>query len=217
MSEIRFSDNYNDKSKESGVDAGFQFEFFCEHCNDTWRSPFVQYKRGQISGWLGKIGGLLGASAGTIGDTVGGLAESGYGQAHDEAFHKAIEQVKQHFHRCAKCSNYVCGRCWNSSKGLCRGCAPSAEVEIEAAKAMGEVQAASEAALQEGVKRGAKMDVTRDRQLSCPECGAETKGAKFCPSCGTKLAKKKFCPECGAQSNPDTKFCPECGTDINRK
>jgi len=60
MSEIKFSDNYKDLSKNSGVNAGFQFEFFCEQCNDTWRSPFVPYKRGQVSGWLGKIAGMVG-------------------------------------------------------------------------------------------------------------------------------------------------------------
>ncbi len=211
MSEIKFSDNYRDSSKESGVDAGFQFEFFCEHCSDTWRSPFVQYKRGQFSGWLGKLADLVGGSAGSISNTVGGLAESGYGEAHDEAFREAIEQAKQHFHRCAKCSNYVCDRCWNSARGLCLACAPSVEAEIESSKIAGEVQAASENAFEEGRKRGGRIDVKRDRQLSCPDCGAESKGAKYCPECGAKLAKKKFCPDCGAENVPDTKFCSECG------
>ena len=211
MSEIKFSDNYKDTSKESGVNAGFQFEFFCEHCNDTWRSPFVSYKRGQVSGWLGKIAGMVGGSLGDVSSTVGGLAESGYGEAHDEAFRKAIEQAKIHFHRCAKCSNYVCDRCWNTDKGLCSGCAPSAEVEIESSKAMGELQAASEKALEEGKKRGAKLDVNRDRQLLCPECNAETKGAKFCPECGAKLAVTNKCPGCKAEVSPGVKFCPECG------
>jgi predicted amidophosphoribosyltransferase len=27
--------------------------------------------------------------------------------------------------------------------------------------------------------------------ITCPKCGAETKGAKFCPECGTKLNKSQ--------------------------
>jgi len=60
MGEIKFSDNYNDLSQQSGVNAGFQFEFFCERCNDTWRADFVPYRSGQASGWLSKAGGILG-------------------------------------------------------------------------------------------------------------------------------------------------------------
>jgi len=40
---------------------------------------------------------------------------------------------------------------------------------------MGEVQAASEKALEEGKKRGAKLDVNRDRQLLCPNATPKPK------------------------------------------
>jgi predicted amidophosphoribosyltransferase len=91
-------------------------------------------------------------------------------------------------------------------------CAPSAEVEIEAARAQGAVYAAGEKAALEGIQRGKQMDVKRDRQLVCPQCQAETKGAKFCPECGAKLAVSTNCSSCGTEMAPGTKFCPECGT-----
>ena len=84
--------------------------------------------------------------------------------------------------------DYVCDQCWNTEAGLCRECAPSAEVEAEAAFAAGKVQAVGEKAALEGIHEGKHMDVKTRRQLVCPACGAETQGAKFCPECGAKLA-----------------------------
>jgi hypothetical protein len=216
MTEIKFSDNYNDLSERSGVNAGFQFEFFCERCNDTWRTDFVPFRSGQASGWLGKATGILGGALGGASEALEGVAQSGWGKAHDEAFKKAVEQAKRHFHRCARCFQFVCDTCWNKGKGLCLNCAPSAEVEIEAARAQGEVYGAGEKAALEGIERGKRLDVKRDRQLVCPQCGAETKGAKFCPECGYQLAIKGKCPACSAEIPLNSKFCPECGKNLGK-
>ena len=214
MSEIKFSKNYADHSVQSGSSAGFQFEFYCERCGDAWRAEFVPYRGGQATSWLGKAAGIFGGSLSSVESAAEGLAQAGYGKAHDQAFAAAIEQAKRHFHRCARCMNYACDTCWNSDKGLCRNCAPDAEVEIDAARAVGEVQAARERAVAEGQKRGQKLDVTRERQLVCPQCGAETHGVKFCPECGVKLAVASKCPKCSAEVSPGVKFCPECGNKM---
>jgi predicted amidophosphoribosyltransferase len=214
MDEIKFSDNYSDLCRESGVDAGFQFEFHCERCNDRWRTGFVAYRSGQASGWLSKAAGVFGGVLGNVGNAVDGLAHAGWSKARDEAFKAAVDEAKRHFHRCARCHQYICDICWNNEKGLCLNCAPSAEVEIEAARAQGEVYAAGEKATLEGIQRGKQMDVKRDRQLVCPQCGAETKGAKFCPECGGPLAIKSACPGCSAEVAPGTKFCPQCGAEM---
>ena len=214
MPEFKFSDNYRDLSIQHGVNAGFQFEFPCQRCGDTWRTEFVPYRSGQASGWLGKAASFFGGISGEIGQAVEGMAESGWGKAHDQVFIEAIEQAKNHFHRCGRCSDYFCDKCWNTATGLCRNCAPDVEVEIEAARNQGEVQGATEMAVAEGVARGKKKDVKRDRQLVCPQCGAETKGAKFCPECGTKLATKNTCASCSAELVPGAKFCPECGAKV---
>ena len=97
--------------------------------------------------FLSEVDRLLDGSArpqefsGAIGgasEALEGLAQSDWGKAHDEAFKQAVEQAKRHFHRCARCFQYVCDTCLNKDKGLCLSCAPSAEVEIEAARAQGE-------------------------------------------------------------------------------
>jgi hypothetical protein len=214
MSEIKFSKNYSDHSVTSGPNSGFQFEFNCERCGDAWRTDFVPYRGGQASSWIGKAAGIFGGLVGEASTAAEGLAEAGYGKAHDQAFAAAIEQAKNHFHRCARCMKYVCDPCWNQHSGLCRACAPDAEVEIEAARAAGQVYAAGEKAALEGIQRGKQMDVKKDRQLVCPKCHAETHGAKFCPECGFKLAVLTQCPKCSAEFPPGSKFCPECGEKL---
>ena len=214
MGEIQFSDNYSDHCIQHGVDAGFQFEFYCERCNDTWRTNFVPYRGAQASGWLSKAAGMFGGVLGQVSDAVDGFAQSGWGKARDEAFMAAVDQAKKHFHRCGRCFQYVCNVCWASDKGLCRNCAPDAEVEIEAARAQGQAAAAAEEADVEGRARGKKMEVKRERQLVCPQCKAEAHGAKFCPECGFALAVKAQCPQCATEVLPGTKFCPECGQKL---
>jgi hypothetical protein len=211
VSEIQFNRNFNDLCVNHGVNAGFQFEFYCERCSSTWRSEFAPYRSGQASDWINRAGSMLGGIFGNVGNAVDGLAQAGYGSARDEEFKKAVAQAEHHFHRCGKCHRAVCDPCWNVKRGLCLDCAPDVNAAVEAAKAQGEIDAASEAAAEEGRARGAKVEVKRDRQLVCPKCKAETHGAKFCPECGEKLAVSGQCPECQAEMPAGAKFCPECG------
>ncbi len=211
MAEISFSNNYTDMCHSHGVEAGFQFEFYCERCSDRWRTEFVPYRKAQASGWLSRAAGLLGGHAHNVGRAIDGLADAGWGNAKDEAFKEAIEQAKRHFHRCAKCFQYVCDQCWNSTKGLCLNCAPVVEIEIEAARARAEASAAVERADEAGSRRGQSHNVDTDAQLVCPKCRAQTRGAKFCPQCGHKLATKIKCPQCDTELSLEAKFCTECG------
>lgn len=214
MSETWFSDNFGDLSHPQGVNAGFQFEFYCERCRNAYRTVFEPYRGGQAAGWLGKASGLLGGVLGSAEEAVGGMAEQGWAKARDSKFRDAVVEAKAHFKRCAHCFQYVCDQCWNAQKGLCYNCAPDVEVEIERSRTIGELTAASEMAYAEGQSRAASRDVKRDRQLVCPGCGTEAHGAKFCPSCGSKLAVNVFCTGCGAECSPEAKFCGECGTPI---
>jgi hypothetical protein len=143
-----------------------------------------------------------------------GLAQAGWRKARDEACQAAIEQAKDHFHRCARCHQYVCDLCWKVSSGLCMNCSPSVEAEIEAARTQGQISAAAEKAMTEGMDRGKRMDMKTNRQLVCPQCGQPTSGGKFCGACGFKLAVVAKCPECDADVPPNAKFCAECGQKV---
>lgn len=211
MSETKFSNNYRDLSQQSGVDAGFQFEFYCSRCSDTWRTHYKPYRSGQASGWLSKAAGFFGGVVGGASSAIEGLANAGWNSARDGAFADAVTQAKTHFHRCAKCFQYVCRSCTDSASGLCFSCAPNVNVEIAAARAQGEIAGATEMALEEGVLRGKRRDVKRELQLTCPSCKAETHGAKFCPECGTKTTTSASCKACSSDIPLDVRFCPACG------
>lgn len=214
MDDIKFSDNFSDLSRESGVNAGFQFEFYCERCSDRWRTPFVSYRSGQATSWMEKATRAVGGLIGTVGDAVGDMAQAGWRKARDDAFRQAVESAKEHFHRCARCYQYVCDKCWNPGAGLCQNCSPSVEAEVESAKVWGAIKSATEKAIQEGARLAEKIDIRAKRQLTCPKCGQAAGGGKFCANCGAKLATDLECPSCKATVAVGAKFCPECGHNL---
>ncbi|AXI78391.1 double zinc ribbon domain-containing protein [Peterkaempfera bronchialis] len=214
--EIYFSNNYRDLCQQHGTGAGFQFEFSCARCYDTWRSPFEPYTGGRAADWVGKAvnaaWGLLGRTGSTIGAAADGLAGAGWGSARDSAFQRAIGNAEGHFNRCARCTHYVCGRCWNGAQGLCLNCAPDTAAEATAAQQRGLNDMAAERAYAAGQRDGQSYDVDRARQLVCPQCRTETHGTPFCPGCGHHLAQQPQCPSCSAALPDGAAFCPGCGT-----
>jgi hypothetical protein len=209
--EIRFSSNVQDLSNSSGVDAGFQFEFYCQRCNDRWRTRFKPYRSGQASGWIQKGASMFGGLLGNASSVLDGMAQAGWHSARDEAFTEAVADGKAHFNRCGNCHDYVCGPCFDDANGLCFNCAPNVQVAITKARAQGEVRSAAERADVEGESRGARHDVQQDLQLVCTQCRTETHGAKFCPECGHRTAQLAACTACSTLLQPGTRFCTECG------
>lgn len=213
--ELSFSNNFNDLCQQQGTGAGFQFEFYCEVCRDTWRSPFVPYRSAQAAGWLQRFGGmassLLGSAGNVLDDAADGYARAGWGTARDDAFKQSIANAKDHFNRCAKCHDYACDRCFSTEAGLCVRCAPDLASEVSAARQEGLLQQARENARLVGVANASKVDVATPKQLVCPECATETHGAKFCPHCGHGLNAAVSCKGCSATLPAGSRFCPECG------
>jgi hypothetical protein len=159
--------------------------------------------------------GLLGSTGSTgsgISTAADGLAGAGWGTARDAAFQRAISNVQSHFNRCARCTNYVCGRCWNSSQGLCLNCVPDTAAEAMAAQQRGLNDMASQRAYGAGQQAGQNFDVNTPRQLVCPHCHAETRGSAFCPDCGHRLAQAVSCTSCSASLPEGAAFCPGRGT-----
>lgn len=214
--QLWFTQNSRDLSNAYGDDAGFEFEFYCQRCGDTWRSGFENYTLGRASGWLRRASSMASNVTSNVGwdvaNTVGGLADAGWHKARDAAFQRAISKADGHFNRCAKCTQHVCEKCWNAERGMCRNCAPDVQAEVEQARAEGEVHAARSAAAEAGAKLAQGIDVTTERQLVCPQCRTETHGAKFCPECGHKMGGPATCVSCSTEIPVGAKFCPECGT-----
>ncbi|GAA2129507.1 hypothetical protein GCM10009760_00770 [Kitasatospora kazusensis] len=215
--EIYFSNNYRDMCEQYGTGAGFQFEFHCSRCSDTWRSPFEVFSAGRAASWVNKgvsaaWSMLSGNGGSTITNAADGLAGAAWGKSRDTAFERAIENAQGHFDRCARCTSYVCGKCWNAGLGLCFSCAPDTAAEAEAARRRGVNDMVGERAYAAGQQTGQGYDVSAPRQLVCPQCNHETHGAAFCGSCGFKLASPSACGSCQADVPEGSAFCPSCGT-----
>ncbi|MFI1093356.1 zinc ribbon domain-containing protein [Streptomyces sp. NPDC020917] len=214
--EIYFSNNYRDLCEQNGTGAGFQFEFSCGRCYDTWRSPFEPYTGARMASWVNKgvsaAWGMLGRTGSGVSSAADGLAGAGYGSARDAAFQRAISNAEGHFNRCPRCTHYVCNRCWNAGQGICLTCAPDTAAEAVAARQRGLNDMVSEQAYAAGQQAGTGFDAAAPRQLVCPQCRAETHGTPFCPGCGHRMAQDDSCSSCQTAVPQGAAFCPTCGT-----
>lgn len=211
MELIQFVRNYSDHS----TDRGFQFEFDCDRCGTGYRTPFQASATGMASDVLDAASGLFGGvlrRVASVGDRVHSAA---WERAHDKAFQAAVEQARPHFEQCPRCSQWVCkASCWNPDLGLCKECAPDAEVEYAAVRTTTQIEQGREA-----IRAGTYVDAQEKERLQnqpliarCRHCGAGLASAsKFCPECGQPLATEKNCAECGAKIPFSASFCPECG------
>ncbi len=205
MALIQFTRNYRDLS----TDTGFQFEFFCDRCGSGYQSTFEGSSTGLASGVLDTAAGLFGgilASAAQIGQRAHSVA---WEKQHDDAFKRAITEVKTFFKQCKRCGRWVDETCWNDERGLCLDDAPDTEAALSTIQ--------EEALLEQARQKAREVDyIDKDRfeqtiVATCPHCGAKAQGGKFCGNCGKPLSKEKFCSNCGKPVKIGVKFCPECG------
>jgi DNA-directed RNA polymerase subunit RPC12/RpoP len=214
MAKIEFTKNYSDLS----TDQGFQFEFYCDRCGSGFRTRFLPSTLGTVSSALDAAGSLFGGFLGRAADLGERARSATWEKAHDEAFIKAMEELKPDFIQCPHCSAWVCRKsCWNPKKGLCKECAPDLGVEMAAAQAertVEEIRAHSQMA-EEDREMLQEKSWREGVRATCPSCNAPLPAnVKFCPECGAKIEEAINCPKCNAKITPGAKFCPECGTKI---
>ncbi len=197
--------NYHDLSSSTSSDlkAGFQFEFFCECCNDTWRSPFSSYRRGRLTGWLKRFDFVF-VNLHRIGHASGAMADAGAVQAKESALANARAQAAQRFHGCEACAKQVCDNCFRESTGQCRDCASKG-------------RAGGTAKARNGYAADDEADAYADEPAAaagpvCSNCQAPSEGGRFCHECGFDMASThKSCPGCGTTVSRQARFCPDCG------
>ncbi len=216
-----FTSNFADNSTE----AGFQFTFFCDICRDGHKTRFLEskcYKKGQRMRGLGnaaRLGAsLLGKhSAGwqidratnVISGRFKGMSPEWHTE-HEQAFKLAQNEAKGHFHRCPKCTKYVCEADWNEQEGLCVKDAPRVNVEVASARAEKMV---SDIRTKAGQTRVFDGEI-ESKQTICPRCDKPAGEGKFCNNCGTNLTMNE-CERCGATSPAESRFCGECGNRLD--
>lgn len=132
MAKIEFTRNNSDLS----TNQGFQFEFYCDRCGTGYRTRFQASTMGLVSGALDTANSLFGGILGQAANLSERARSATWEKAHDEAFEKAMEELKPDFTQCPRCSSWVCRKsCWNNQKGLYKNCAPDLGVEMAAAQA----------------------------------------------------------------------------------
>ena len=211
---IEFTRNYSDLS----TNQGFQFEFYCDRCGTGYRTHFQASAMGLMTGALDAANSLFGGFFGQATDLGERARSATWEKAHDEAFEGAMEELKPDFVQCPRCSSWVCRKqCWNTTKGLCKQCAPDLGVEMAAAQAsrtVEEVWAHSQMAEED--REMLKEESWRAGvRATCPNCNAPlAANVKFCPECGAKIQAQAHCIHCGAKLSPGAKFCAECGGKV---
>ncbi len=192
------STNYRDISPAPGdVGAGFQWEFVCESCGETWKSPFRPYRAGQAAGLFRRFGWVLNEfyRVGALTDLVfkagratGGTAELGGSKPKAAALEEALALARDRYHVCSNCRTSVCDNCWVDSNDMC----------IKCEKATGSFQSASAA--------------SGSSAMACPNCQTSSQGGRFCHECGFDMASThKSCPGCGTTMSRSARFCTDCG------
>ncbi|WKY43896.1 zinc ribbon domain-containing protein [Eubacteriaceae bacterium ES2] len=215
-----FTRNYEDNSTE----AGFQFTFYCDICEDGYRSSFVESESTKKNSFLkgfgegvSALGNMFGGKLGDIGrgmergtsvlsERFNGMSAE-WQKEHERAFEMAQNEARQHFHRCHGCHQWVCDADFNEIEGLCVECSPLESVSVSKAKAQAMQRNLDEAAESQTVWEG-KLET---QTIVCPQCGKPAGSGKFCNNCGAKLGGS-FCTNCGATLPDGARFCSECGT-----
>jgi hypothetical protein len=210
---IKFTSNYQDKS----TDTGFQFEFFCDRCQNGYKSKFKTSATGTASTIMNTASNIFGGLFSGAANASQNIKSATWEAEHEKALAEASREISPNFIQCPRCNTWVCReRCWNKEKGLCKGDAPDLGVEMAAAQADKSVEEIhAHAAMAEEDKKLGTEYWREGIVASCPQCEKPlAKNAKFCPECGFALKVKGECPKCKAKLGDGAKFCPECGEKV---
>ena len=217
-----FTRNYEDNSS----DAGFQFTFYCDICNNGFKSTFVEsktYKKKSKIERLTSGANILGSFIGGFADRVGSTIQNSgnvlsnkfenqspeWRKEYEKVFNEAIEEVKKsaNFKKCLGCTKWVCPDCFNEEEGMCTECTPRESVLVTKAKSQAIQNNLNEEAETKKIWKGN----LETKVIICPKCNEAAGTGKFCNNCGASL-EMKTCKKCGKEVPNGVKFCGECGT-----
>jgi hypothetical protein len=133
------SEPFTKKVTDASAQNGFQFIFYCDICQQPYKSAFVQSKSAKKASFLHGLAEVanLGAELGTyskdprIAQTLKSGADqlihnqqsagnsAAWHQEHDAAMSGAIIEAKSHFFNCQVCKRWVCRNDWDEAARLC--------------------------------------------------------------------------------------------------
>jgi Double zinc ribbon len=187
--------NYRDIGSYGGSSPGFQFEFTCSNCANTWRSAFKPYRKGQVAGFISNL--LMHVhGVRNVAYATRTASEAGMSGAKKTAFDEAMEQARSMYTECSECQQAACGKCCPAGQRLCKNCLDRAGTPPRG--------------MSGGAQRGEAAAATS--AMSCPNCRTAHAGGRFCADCGFDMASThKSCPDCGAMALRQARFCNDCG------
>jgi Double zinc ribbon len=191
--------NYRDLSTSpADVRAGFQFEFYCELTGESWKSPFVPFRRGQLNGLVARVTGIFYQFHGA-GRVLGYAADAGAAKAKAAALQDAMEIAARRFHQCERCRKWVSASVYDEDQGICAGC-------------QGRAPGSGRQSFGNGYREEQPAEAEASTAARCPNCQTPSQGGRFCHECGFDMASMfKSCPGCGATLARQARFCTDCG------
>jgi hypothetical protein len=175
--------NYRDLTTTSVPDqsVAFQFEFYCEACNEAWRHSPQIWRSSQERGFLKR---LLSWKDGTPD------ANASFQDARRRAIEAAQLQARNHFSACA-CDRQVCDHCWDDSLERCTVC--SGDMVLAGALTPPPARTAAGAILCPACQSPS------DGARFCRQCHFDLGGIqKGCPGCGSVMPRTaQYCTGCG--------------------
>lgn len=98
-----FTKRYTDESTEDG----FAFTFYCDLCNNCWKSSPISFSHGtKKSFWKNFFG----------------MSCSLWKAEHKDAFEKANREGMLYFNRCTVCNRWVCDDDFSEEENKCIEC-----------------------------------------------------------------------------------------------
>ena len=178
----------NDRSVNTGLKPGYQFEFVCEQCYGTWLSPFEPARLTLLDNAVNLYNSLMRTSSEST-RTVNKVNEIFGSQVRAKARARATEKANAYFHECSGCRKGCCPACLPPGAGSCVKCS-GASLPVSAGGGTAHPSGAQ----------------------SCPNCQTRHDAGRFCPECGYDMASvQKTCPGCGTVCARQTRYCPDCG------
>lgn len=113
---IEFTNNYEDLSTSEG----FRFRFYCERCDADYVSELQPSAIEADEGFFYVLGELWSEAT----ENGHGVDECELDQEARSALRTAIAEVRENFHECPMCAEWVCDHCWERAMLMCAKCAP---------------------------------------------------------------------------------------------
>jgi hypothetical protein len=190
--------NYREMSG-SDLRAGFQFEFHCQVCSRTWKSPFKPYRRAQLAAWVYRLSRFLNDRGGMFRGT-NAIANLGEHRAREKALQEALALAGDRYTECPSCQKAVDEDCWDVRARLCQSCRTAGGGLVSPRRS-------------ESSEPSTGLEVAAPvAGLKCPNCSSPIGGGRFCAECGFDMASThKTCPGCGTMCMRSSRFCLDCG------